>query len=295
VVQTPTSADSLEETHCPTCGSSAKKKTLFQRDDGIGFHQCRGCNLQFASPRYTESALLALYEGEAWQKNTARYNGNWDYTRWKDEKRHPYHLIQLNIELVSRYLQPSASLLDVGCNVGLTVKGLEEAGYQAEGVEPSSIGAEIAREKIGISIHEMELSQLNHDMMVDGILMLDVLEHLYNPLQVLKESYSHLNKGGYLFLHVPHHGGISTRYKTLLHKLGLKDQFKHFGFPAHIYAFDKSSLSAILNKAGFTPLHFESWPSTLTNGKVNFINQPFVTLIKNLSLSDYIICVAQKR
>ena len=41
-------------------------------------------------------------------------------------------------------------------------------------------------------------------------------------------------------------------------------------------------------------LHYESWPSAITNGKVNIFNYLLVKIIKKLALSDYIICVAKK-
>lgn len=285
----------LEESHCPSCGPNAQNNILFKREDGIGFYQCSECNIQFASPRYTENSLLNLYEGEAWQKNVARFGGDWNYLEWKQKKLHPYYLVQQNINLVNRYLQPPTRILDVGCNVGLTVKGLEEKGFLSEGVEPSSLGAEIAHKRTGITVHNMELSELDSHAKYDGILMLDVLEHLYNPVQVLKECNQHLNMNGILFLHVPHHKGVSNRYKQLLHHWGIKKNFKHFGFPAHIYSFDKKSLHKILDKSGFKTIHFESWPNTLTNGKVNWFNQLMVSIFRKFSLSDYIICVAIKK
>lgn len=293
-MQTTINASDLEECYCPTCGSSAERKLIFKREDGIGFFQCQQCDLQYASPRYTESALLNLYEGENWQKNVARFNGEWNYQQWKIQKQHPFYLIQQNIGLVNRYLSPPACLLDVGCNAGLTVKGLEEAGYCAEGVEPSTIGADIARNRTGITVHNMELGQLNNGIKYNGILMLDVLEHLYNPVKVLEQCNQRLQPGGFLFLHVPHHKGISNRYKQLLHKTGIKNEFKHFGFPAHIYSFDKHSLQSILKKTGFDTIHFESWPSALTNGKVTPFNFITTYITKKFSLSDYIISIAKK-
>jgi len=281
-----------EKVSCPTCGMDTKKKLIYKRDDGIGFYKCLQCNIEYASPRLIETELLKLYEGDNW-KDLSKYD-DWTYENWKNNKEFHYYLVQENINLVKKNLDKGSSILDVGCDIGLTVKSLEEIGYYSEGVEISSVGAKIAKEKTGIKVHNAELGNYRSEVKFDGVLLLDVLEHLYNPIKVLKECASHMKIGGYIFIHVPHHGGISTRFKRFLHKRGLKKGYKHFGFPAHIYAFDRKSLKAILAKSGFKAVHYESWPSSITNGRVNFFNYMFVHIIKKLALSDYIICVAKK-
>jgi len=282
----------MEKVSCPTCGNKANKKLIHKRGDGVGFYKCLQCGIEYASPRLVENELLSLYEGDDW-KDLSAYS-DWTYANWKSSKGPHYHLVEQNVVLVKKYLDKGSSILDVGCDIGLTVKSLEENGFYSEGVEVSTIGATIAKEKTGIKVHNMELKSYKSSNKYDGVLLLDVLEHLYNPIQVLTECGSHIKQGGYIFIHVPHHGGISTRFKRFLHKKGLKKGYKHFGFPAHIYAFDRKSLKAILARSGFETLHYESWPSAITNGKVNIFNYLFVKIIKKLALSDYIICVAKK-
>ena len=281
-----------EKVNCPTCGSNARKSLIYKRGDGIGFYKCLNCNIEYASPRLIEKELLKLYEGDNW-KDLSIYD-NWTYENWKNNKEFHYCLVQENIKLVKRFLNTGSSVLDAGCDIGLTVKSLEDNGYFSERVEVSSVGARIAKEKTGITVHNMQLKDYQSDIKFDGVLLLDVLEHLYDPIKVLNECGYHMKKGGCIFIHVPHHGGISARFKRFLHKRGLKKGYKHFGFPAHIYNFDRKSLKTILAKSGFETIHYESWPSSITNGKINFFNYIFVHLIKKIALSDYIICVAKK-
>ena len=282
-----------EEVNCPTCGDGTSNILIYKRDDGISFYKCLGCNIEYASPRLIEKELLKLYQGNDW-KDLSKYD-NWTYDSWKKSKGHPYPLIKQNVKLVKKYLKKGSSILDVGCDIGLTVKSLEENGFYSEGVEVSTIGAKIAKEKTGIKVHNMELKSYKSNIKYDGVLLLDVLEHLYNPIKVLTECGSHTKQGGYIFIHVPHHGGISARFKRFLHKKGLKKGYKHFGFPAHIYNFDKKSLKEMLKISGFKTVHYESWPRAITNGKVNIFNYLLVAIIKKLALSDYIICVAKKQ
>ncbi len=283
----------MEEVLCPTCDNKANKELIYMHDNGVGFYKCLNCNIEYASPRLMEKELLSLYEGDDW-KTLSDYD-NWTYKKWKETKGPRFHLVQQNINLIKKFINSGGSILDVGCDIGLTVKSLEKNGYYSEGVEISSVGAKIAKEKTGITVHNIQLENYQSDIKFDGVLLLDVLEHLYDPIKVLTECGGHMKQGGYIFIHVPHHGGISTRFKRFLHRMGIKKGYKHFGFPAHIYNFDKRSLKAILARSGFETLHYESWPSAITNGKVNIFNYLPITIIKKLALSDYIICVAQKK
>ncbi len=283
----------LEQTHCPTCGPNSKRKLIFKRTDGVSFYNCLQCDIEYVSPRLKEDELLNLYEGDGWRDES--YYKHWTYENWKKEKGKDYYLVQENINLAKKFLKPGSSILDVGCDIGLTVKALEENGYYSEGVEVSTIGSKIAVEKTGIKVHNMKLESYQPDMVFDGVFLLNVLEHLYDPIQLLKECGDNIKQGGYIFLHVPHHKGLGTQYKKYLHKKGVKHDYNHFGFPAHIYAFSQKSLTKMLDKAGFETIHFESWSNLLTRGKVNIFNFFLVQLIKKYTLSDYIVCVAKKK
>ena len=236
--------------------------------------------------------MLDLYEGDGWRDES--YYNNWTYENWKKEKGKDFYLVQENINLVRKFLKPGSRILDVGCGIGLTVRSLQENGYQSEGVEVSSIGSKIAAKKTGIKVHHMKLENYQSNTTCDGVCLLNVLEHLYDPAQILKECARNLNKNGYIFIHVPHHREWGTKYKKFLHKKGLKHEYKHFGFPAHIYAFDKKSLTHMLQRSGFEAIHFESWSNILTRGRVNIFNYLLVQLIRRYSLSDYIVCIARK-
>jgi len=285
--------DEFEDVFCPTCGPIAIRNKIFERQDGIVFYSCIQCNIEYASPRLVESSLLNLYEGDSWRDKL--FYENWSFEEWDKEKGKDYFLVKENIKLVKNFLNPGATVLDVGCDIGLTVKKLEESGYYSEGVEVSSVGSRIALEKTGIKVQNLKLEDYKSNIQFDGLLLLDVLEHLNNPLQVLNQCADNLKQGGCIFIHTPHHRGLGTRYKKFLHKIGLKKDYKHFGFPQHLYSFDKKSLEEILKKTGFDTIHFESWSNKLTRGEVNIFNFIFVKLVQIFSLSDYIICVARKK
>jgi len=132
---------------------------IYRREDGIGFYKCLDCNIEYASPRFVEKELLQLYESDDW-KEISSYD-NWSYGNWKNNKETHYYLVQENVSLVKKFLNKGSSILDVGCDIGLTVKSLEENGYYSEGIEISSVGAKIAKEKTGITVHNIQLEKLS--------------------------------------------------------------------------------------------------------------------------------------
>lgn len=282
----------VEHVDCPLCGPKTDRRLIFRDMNGVAFYQCVRCNIQFASPRFTEASLLAIYETEHWT-DVDSYE-RWTYQDWLTRKDITYHLVQQNVRLLQKYLDPGASVLDVGCAVGLTVRHASELGFRAEGLEPSARISGIAREKVGATVHTSQIESFNPDRLYDGVLMLDVLEHLYDPVRVLRSCERLLKSGGYIFIHVPHHRGIGNTYKAWLCRLGIRKRFKHFGFPWHIYSFDKKSLTAMLGATGFTPVQFESWSHFLTEGKINILTRLPIWLARVMARSDYIVCIARK-
>lgn len=281
----------LESAFCPTCGQNSPRR-LLHLFEGIGFYCCKSCNLNFASPRLVEGELLKLYQGDDW-KSYENFE-NWKYDDWIVSNEVSYFISKLNLGLVEKFLKKGSKVLDVGCDIGLNIRHLNENGYQSKGVEISSIGSRIANEIIGVEVENIELKDFNSQEKFEGVMLMDVLEHLYDPIAVLKEINNRLNNEGIIFINVPHHAGISSRWKKFMHKIKLKKSFKHFGFPAHLYGFDKQSLNKMLNKSGFKVLHFESWPRAMTTNRLNVLNYFFVNLVRKFALSDYIICVAKK-
>ena len=52
----------LENVTCPICENPPAPRLIHKRSDGIGFWQCPDCDVQYASPRFTQGSLLEIYE-----------------------------------------------------------------------------------------------------------------------------------------------------------------------------------------------------------------------------------------
>jgi len=285
---------SIEDAACPLCVErNSSAQLIFKNRDGIGFYKCLGCNLMFASPRFTEESLLKIYENKAFA-DLSMYD-KWSYEEWRQSSSRSYNIEQQKILLVKRYLPEKSRLLDVGCGTGLFVLEANQSDFLCEGIEPSMRLSGICRNVLKVPVSTAQIEDYNPAYKFNGIVIWDVLEHLYDPVRVLRRCRELLEPDGFLFLQVPNHKGISNSYKTHLYSLGLKkNNFKHFGFPWHVYSFDRKSLSVLSRQAGFKPLLFESWSHLLKDGKTGSLSQIIINLTKQSCLSDYIVCVAQK-
>lgn len=279
-------------TSCPLCDGNSSF-LVFRISGGVGFYKCRNCNLMYASPRFTEESMLKIYENEKFA-DLSDFD-NWAYDRWSQTGNRSYNIQQMKIMLIKRYLSAGNRILDVGCGTGLFVLEANKNRFLCEGVEPSSRLSEIGQNILNVPISTMQIEEFNPPHKFSGIIIWDVLEHVYSPAGILKKCFELLEAGGFLFLQVPNHRGISNRYKTLLYRLKLKGTaYKHFGFPWHVYSYDRESLSVLLNKTGLNPVLFESWSHLLKDGKNSFIARTLSGFTKKLCLSDYIVCAAQK-
>jgi ubiquinone/menaquinone biosynthesis C-methylase UbiE len=99
-------------------------------------------------------------------------------------------------------------VLDLGCSVGYATAKLRRKGYQAVGVDNSSWCIAWAKriyptgEYLLCTAEELPLASASFD----GILCLDVLEHVTDEIAAIREICRILKPGGTLVISVPHHG-----------------------------------------------------------------------------------------
>ena len=281
----------LEETSCPTCGT-APKQHVFDRIQGVSIWKCIQCELMFASPRFTETSLLAIYEAPQFLGGQYSKLPNWNYDDWVSSKDRSYYNTLLKVNLLKTWIEPEARILDVGCSIGLLVAMGRRAGLSIDGVDVSRMLTDLAKLHLELDLYRSDLSAFTPPYLYDGIVLWDVLEHLYDPLSVLRDCNRLLNPGGYIFIQVPNWQGLSQRLKTWLCQIGLREKdFKHFGFPWHIYSFNPSSLKYMLAKANFEMQHCESWNHRLKDGKRAGIVDQF---LQKRCLSDNITGIGRK-
>jgi len=143
-------------------------------------------------------------------------------------------------------------VLDVGCATGSMSQRLHEMGCQVVGVDSDADALELARrwcEHVVLADLDLEgLRNVPAEPGYDAILFADVLEHLRDPLPVLREAVGLLAPAGFVVVSVPNVAHAAVRLALLqgrwdYRRLGLLDA-------THLRFFTRSSLLDLLREAG---------------------------------------------
>jgi len=108
-------------------------------------------------------------------------------------------------------LCPGRSMLDVGAGRGEFCVEALNAGYDVSALEPSEKAAAGLRERGVSEVYNCTLEQLAPSRRYDAVAMLDVLEHLTDPLAAVRKAASCLNPGGVLIVLTPDGGSFARK------------------------------------------------------------------------------------
>lgn len=219
---------------CPLCGAT-HFETLTRHDRhqiGLSTAGCKVCGLLQTNPRPSPAGLerfYVLHYRQLYQRVTSPSR---EYVQRFNK--------QLRLGATAHYLLETldlprdGSLLDYGCGEGSLFVALREAGFEGElhGVEPSPDFARYAATE-GRAVVDPQLGNGNE---YDGIVMNHVLEHLAEPMTVLKDLRMQLRPSGFLYVDVPD----PHEYRT-------PDDL-HF---AHLWHFTPETLGQMLAAAAF--------------------------------------------
>jgi len=150
---------------------------------------------------------------------------------------------------------PGTSVLEIGCGHGGFVAAMQQAGFEATGLELSPWLAELANKTFGISILKGKVEEQNINKgKLDAIAMMDVIEHLPDPISTIKHCISLLKSDGIMIIQTPRYPE-GRSYSTLLAET---PEFEtHLRPSGHIYLYSNQSLRQLLERCGLSQIEFE--------------------------------------
>jgi SAM-dependent methyltransferase len=131
--------------------------------------------------------------------------------------------------------------LDFGAGVGHLVAALRSLGVDAVGVEPSIAGRERARRRYGVDLSET-LPEAGSSPAPDLVVLLHSLEHVPDPVAVLRSLAARLAPRGAMFIEVPNAASSEMWFAERRRQI--------LDLPVHLYHFTPASLSRIVETAG---------------------------------------------
>lgn len=240
----------FREINCPTCGPGPVAALGTVHDINLlvpGEFQlvrCRRCRLLYLNPQPTPARLAAHYPRHYWVPP-------------------PPPAVTPHLDAGARAAlahlvrhSPGGRVLDVGCGNGSVVALMRRNGLDALGLEPSAHAAALARECYGI---EVQVGMLQDAAIaagsLDAVTLLDVIEHLSDPLGDLRRAHALLKPGGRVYVKTPNAASL----QACLFRRG----WYPLDAPRHLFLFSPASLRRLLVAAGFTPQVCRALPDRL--------------------------------
>jgi 2-polyprenyl-3-methyl-5-hydroxy-6-metoxy-1,4-benzoquinol methylase len=134
-------------------------------------------------------------------------------------------------------------LLDVGCGNGQTLCSMAALGWQSEGIDTDPVAVQVANAK-GLTVRQGTLQSLQFTTgSFDSVVMNHVIEHVHDPLSLMKECHRILKPGGRLIV-------VTPNIRSWGHRV-YKQYWRGLEPPRHLQIFSRSSLATLSTVAGF--------------------------------------------
>lgn len=202
--------------------------------------------------------------------------------KWGIDPTYSLFIRQEIINLMDLSLKDKINVLEVGCACGATLLKIKSINPQAKlyGIELNERAAEIAKQVAKVSAQNIENEKLSYRKgFFDYIIFADVLEHLYNPGEVLKNILRYLGPNGRVLASIPNVMHFSIMKKLLAghwtyEDAGILDR-------THIRFFTLNEINTMFLQAGYSDMEYTS-----VNQPKNEQDQAFIKALTALGMVD---------
>lgn len=234
-------ANLMVDSPCPLCQGQAKRSLLCTRDHLFAkpgvfcVEQCLNCGFHYTNPRPNKSAIHDFYPPTYWHPTEQPFEDEPSFTR--------------DLRALLETDSAQKRLLDVGCGTGRLLLTARRYGWEVQGVEPSAEACEIARKGLGFeAIVHGTLEKLPESPEYDLITLIDVLEHVHDPVALLHQCSARLRPGGVLVVQSPNFASLERR---------LSGKYWYvLMLPTHLSHFTRQHLSQAGEMAGLELIRF---------------------------------------
>jgi SAM-dependent methyltransferase len=233
----------LEIVPCALCGGTATEPYCVKF--GYPIVKCAGCGLVYCNPRLTSAETDKRYNAHYfWNEYLPSVipAGGADDGAFLDQR------FKAPLELLAKGPSP-ARLIEIGTGAGFFLKAAVRAGFDAYGLELSTEAAEYARTTLGLRVMQTPAEDMPFEPgYFDAAAMFEVIEHLRDPLRVVRAARRALKPGGRFVVSTPNLDALSRQV--------LGDEWAVLSPAEHLYYFTETTLRAMLLKAGFQSVRF---------------------------------------
>lgn len=268
---------------CPICQNDKLVNKMVCEDKAVSGEsfmlvECRNCGTKITSPRPIEEKIKNYYTSKNYVSHTNKAN-NIINTLYKIVRN---YTIKQKVNLINKF-SSKGKILDVGCGTGEFLKACLKAGWEITGVEPNENAWKNSVMNTDNNFYK-DVLLVKNKQSYDVITLWHVLEHLYNPNEIIKKLKSLLKEEGVIIIAVPNYESYDAMY--------YKENWAAYDVPRHLYHFSTSSIKTLtknnnLKLKKIIPMYFDSFYVSMLseqniNGKTNLLHSFIIGLKSNL-------------
>jgi SAM-dependent methyltransferase len=258
---------------CPACGSADRLPTFEKQT--FQYVTCRRCGTLYMSPR-PSSRVMADYYCDS---ENYRYWARYIFPASEEARREKVHKPWLErvVGYCDRHRIPCGALVEIGAGFG-TFAALAQASGRFTRVVAVEANPEMAEacHARGLEVINKRIEDLDNEVdAVDVTVAFEVIEHLFEPRQFLRQCAHLMNPGSLLVLSCPNGQGFDI---AVLGSASLAID------PEHVNLLNPDSLRLLVESCGFqvlevsTPgrLDAEFVRTAILEGKFDVSDNPFL-------------------
>jgi SAM-dependent methyltransferase len=241
---------------CAVCGQGGAQEVLrapdrlHGRKEKYTLVRCPGCSLVWLShpPKPEE---MHLHYTDAYHKLISAA-GEDSPARWQDR-----------LQTLRQHKQ-SGTMLDLGCSSGGFLGFFRSDSWKLYGIEMSADCARRAEERTGAHVFVGDILDAPFPPeSFDVITCFDVLEHLYEPRQVMDKAAKWLKPGGIFYVQVPNIDSAEARvFGMYWHGLEL---------PRHLFHYSPACLKFLAESAGLREVSLETQRNAAVGTSLRYV------------------------
>lgn len=259
---------------CPICAEPDPVRWLAAPDR---FH---GRTTQYQLLRCASCSMVWLDDPPSKAEMGMHYGPDYDRTISEAAKK-PEHWFERRNEVL-RLKPGGGAILDLGCASGGFLSTLQGPSWKLYGIEMSEDAAREARSRCGAEVFVGDILDAPFPpRSFDVITCFNVLEHVYEPKEVLARVAQWLKPGGIFYTLIPNIDSAGARiFRTYWYPLEL---------PRHLYHFSPKTLREVGQSAGLRVVSLDTRRELFIESSTRFI---FDDLLKKFGISRQPLCKA---
>ncbi|KLI63894.1 class I SAM-dependent methyltransferase [Aurantiacibacter marinus] len=240
----PINAATSAPVRCNLCGSNRHRHLFAKRDYDLV--RCQDCDLAYIANPPDQQGIKAIYTASSSYHDRLLDRSSQEFATQSA-------IAEQHLAMMRHFRTDLAGLkvLDIGCSSGIFLDTARSAGMETFGAELSPETSAFARGEFGLHVHHGDWRDAGYaDGSFDVVTLFDVIEHLPDPAGELVAIRRLIKPGGLLLQSTPDIDGLFPKASYPLAKT--LDYWPHPEPPHHLFQFSQATLTAMVEKAGFT-------------------------------------------